>query len=213
VSYIAVIDYEIGNIRSILNALEQFGKAARLTRDRSEILGAEGVILPGVGAFSHGMEKLKEHGLVDVIHDYVKTSKPLMGICLGMQLLFDSSEEFGHCNGLGLIPGEVVKLETFNMQFEKLPHVSWNEIAEPNGHSWKGTILNNIKPNTDMYFVHSYAAKPNDSSHVLSTTEYSENTFCSSVHKDNIYGCQFHPEKSATEGLKIIKNFIELCKE
>jgi glutamine amidotransferase len=212
VSYIAVIDYEIGNIRSILNALEKLGVPAKLTRDEGEIMSSSGVILPGVGAFNHGMSKLDEHGLVGVLSEYAVSGKPLMGICLGMQMLFESSKEFGDTKGLGFVSGHVVELETFNERYEKLPHVSWNELSEPSLGRWKGSILEDIEPQTDMYFVHSFIVKPTEASNILSTTTYSGNEFCSAVKKGSIYGCQFHPEKSATEGLNIIKKFVELCK-
>lgn len=209
---IAIIDYEIGNVRSIANALEKVGAQVIFSRDREEILAADGVILPGVGAFSHGMAKLHEHHLVDSIKEFVRTGKPLLGICLGMQLLFRHSEEFGETPGLDLVAGSVVKLETLNPDYQKLPHVSWNELQEPETGRWRHTILDEIEVGEDMYFVHTYAAKPIDPSHVLATTVYSDYEFCSAVKKDNVYGCQFHPEKSATVGLKIINNFLKICK-
>lgn len=211
-SYIAVIDYDIGNIKSILNALEKIGVEASLTRDEEEINNAIGVILPGVGAFNHGMAKLDEYGLTDVLRTYASSGKPLMGICLGMQMLFDSSEEFGFTSGLGIIPGKVIQLETYNASYEKLPHVSWNELTEPSEGKWQGTILDAVRNQADMYFVHSFVAKPESDDDLLSSTNYSGNNFCSSVAKGNVFGCQFHPEKSADEGLKIINNFVKLCK-
>jgi glutamine amidotransferase len=209
---IAIINYDIGNVQSILNAFEKQGVNAILTREKNEILDADGVILPGVGAFSFGMGNLKKYNLINTINEYVKTNKPFMGICLGMQMLFEESEEFGKTLGLGLISGEVIKLPIQNSKFEKLPHVSWNELSQKNI-GWDQTILNEIEENSDMYFVHSFIAIPKDDRHILSTTEYSGYEFCSSVKKDNIYGCQFHPEKSGKIGLKIINNFIKITKE
>jgi|SaaInlV_200m_DNA_5_1039737.scaffolds.fasta_scaffold20175_2 glutamine amidotransferase len=209
---IAIIDYDIGNVQSILNAFENQGVCAFLTREKNEILDADGVILPGVGAFSHGMGCLKKYNLIDTIKEYVKTNKPFMGICLGMQMLFEESEEFGTTLGLGLISGKVIKLPIQRSKFEKLPHVSWNELSNKNIR-WDGTILNEIEESSDMYFVHSFVATPKDERNILSTTEYSGYEFCSSVKKDNIYGCQFHPEKSGKIGLKIIDNFVKICKE
>ena len=207
---IAIIDYGIGNIRSILSAFENQGANVFLTSDKGEILKSDGLVLPGVGAFSHGMKNLESYGLVDVIKEYAALDRPLMGICLGMQLLFEESEEFGKTEGLGLILGKVVKLPTKDNQNEKLPHVSWNELNS-NKVPWKNTILTDIEEGSDMYFVHSFVAQPRDSYNILSLTEYLNYHFCSSVKKGNIYGCQFHPEKSGPTGLKIINNFIRMC--
>jgi glutamine amidotransferase len=207
---IAVIDYGIGNVRSILGAFENQGADVFLTNNKDEILKSDGLVLPGVGAFSHGMENLISYGLVDVIKEYAALNKPLMGICLGMQLLFEESEEFGKTEGLGLILGKVVKLPTKDHQNEKLPHVSWNELNS-NKAPWENTILADTEEGSDMYFVHSFVAQPRDSYNILSLTEYSNYHFCSSVKKGNIYGCQFHPEKSGPNGLNIIDNFIRMC--
>jgi imidazole glycerol-phosphate synthase subunit HisH len=207
---IAVIDYGIGNVRSILGAFENQGADVILTNNKDEILKSDGLVLPGVGAFSHGMENLISYGLVDVIKEYAALDRPLMGICLGMQLLFEESEEFGKTEGLGLILGKVVKLPTKDNQNEKLPHVSWNELNS-NKAPWENTILAETEEGSDMYFVHSFVVQPRDSYNILSLTEYSNYHFCSSVKKGNIYGCQFHPEKSGQTGLKIIKNFIRMC--
>jgi glutamine amidotransferase len=195
-----------------LSAFENQGADVLLTNDKGKILESDGLVLPGVGAFAHGMNSLENYGLADAIKEYVASDKLFMGICLGMQMLFEGSEEFGETVGLGLIPGRVVKLQTKDSQNEKLPHVSWNELNSRNI-QWSGTILDNIAEGSDMYFVHSYVAKPDDSCNILSTTEYSGRNFCSSVKKDNIYGCQFHPEKSGKTGLKIIKNFIRMCEK
>ncbi len=207
---IAVIDYGIGNVRSILGAFENQGADVFLTNNKDEILKSDGLVLPGVGAFSHGMENLISYGLVDVIKEYAALDRPLMGICLGMQLLFEESEEFGKTEGLGLILGKVVKLPTKDHQNEKLPHVSWNELNS-NKAPWENTILADTEEGSDMYFVHSFVAQPRDSYNILSLTEYSNYHFCSSVKKGNIYGCQFHPEKSGPNGLNIIDNFIRMC--
>jgi imidazole glycerol-phosphate synthase subunit HisH len=207
---IAIIDYGIGNVRSILNAFENQGANVFLTNSKNEILKSDGLVLPGVGAFSHGMNNLEYYDLVDVIKKYVVSDKPFMGICLGMQLLFEESEEFGQTSGLGLISGKVVKLPTKDDNNEKLPHVSWNELNVKSA-QWTDTILEDIEEGSDMYFVHSFVAQPKDCNNILSITEYSSHNFCSSVNKGNIYGCQFHPEKSGKQGLKIIKNFIGIC--
>jgi glutamine amidotransferase len=209
---IAVIDYDIGNVRSILSAFENQGAHISLTRNKERILESDGVILPGVGAFSHGMENLNKYNLVEVIKDYIGSNKPFMGICLGMQMLFDESEEFGKTIGLGLIPGRVIRLPIKDSKNEKLPHVSWNELIFKSN-KWDKTILDGVKDYSDMYFVHSFVAEPNNTDNILSVTEYSGYEFCSSVKRGNVYGCQFHPEKSGNTGLKIIKNFIRMCKK
>jgi len=206
---IAVIDYDIGNVKSIINAFKKYDIETILTKEKKVILEANGIVLPGVGAFAHGMENLKKYGLIDILNEYVKTNKPFLGICLGMQMLLEESEEFSITKGLGYIKGKVIKLPIKND--EKLPHVSWNEIKQKNI-DWKRTVLDGIKPNSDMYFVHSFIAVPNDENNILATTKYGGYEFCSAVKKDNIYGTQFHPEKSGEIGLKVIENFIKIVK-
>ena len=172
---LTIIDYNIGNVKSIINSLEKVGANVLLTRDEDVILNSDGVILPGVGAFSHGMKKLKEYDLDKTITRYVAKNKPLLGVCLGMQLLFSESEEFGVCKGLNLIEGKVTKLKTLNSRYEKLPHVSWNEISEPNYLTWENTIMERLNSSSNMYFVHTFAAEPVNQQNILSTTEYSGN--------------------------------------
>lgn len=204
----------MGNVRSIYNAFEKIGASAKLSRDESDILNADGVVLPGVGAFPQGMLKLKSFNLDKIICQYVKTSKPLLGICLGMQMLFSKSTEFGITSGLNLIEGEIVSLNQRTKKPSiKLPHVGWNEIIEPTDTAWKDTILEDLDSNTVMYFVHSYVAVPEYYENILATSIYEDIRFTSSVIKDNILGCQFHPEKSAEDGLKIINNFVNLCRD
>ena len=208
---IAIVDYDIGNIRSIHNALVSQGAKVIITKDKDKLLSADGVILPGVGSFKHGMEKLKEASLDEILKDYIHTQKLLLGICLGMQLLFTKSYEFGETDGLNFIPGEVKKLQ-LNCDTEfKLPHVNWRAIKTDNI-SWENSILRGIDIGSDVYFVHSYAVCPTSSDNVLSNSEYSSHSFCSAVKHGNVFGCQFHPEKSGDVGLKIINNFIEICR-
>ena len=209
---IVIVDYGIGNVKSIINAFENQGERIFLSRDRDIILGADGIILPGVGAFSHGMNNLNKYGLVTILKDYVKTGKPLLGICLGMQMLLEESEEFGNTKGIGLIKGKVIKFPLEQTNKVKLPHISWNEI-QPKKINWKNTILDNIDENSDMYFVHTFIAEPDNENEILSVTKYHNQVFCSSIKKENIYGCQFHPEKSSKKGLSIIKNFIKIVKQ
>jgi glutamine amidotransferase len=208
---IVIVDYGVGNVKSMKNAFENQGETAILSRDRDIILSADGLILPGVGAFSHGMSNLNKYGLVTVIKDYVKTGKPFLGVCLGMQLLLEESEEFGNTKGIGLVKGKVIKLPVEKSNKLKLPHISWN-VIQPKKIEWKNTILNNVENNSDMYFVHTFVAKPDNEDEILSTTDYFNVEFCSSLKKGNVYGCQFHPEKSSKQGLSIIKNFINICK-
>jgi glutamine amidotransferase len=208
---IAIIDYGVGNVKSIRNAFENQEAEVILTRERETILKADGLVLPGVGAFSHGMDNLNKYGLVEIIKDFVKTGKPLLGICLGMQMLLEESEEFGITKGIGLIKGKVIKLPVEQSINLKLPHISWNEIL-PKSINWQDTILDNIEENTEVYFVHTFIAKPDNENEILSITKYYDEEFCSSIKKGNIYGCQFHPEKSSKKGLSIIKNFIKIVK-
>jgi glutamine amidotransferase len=208
---IVIIDYDIGNIRSIFNAFDKVGVRTKFTRDRDEILVADGVVLPGVGAFAHGMANLKKYSLDSTIKEFSASDKPLLGICLGMQLLLSHSSEFGYTMGLDLIPGAVKPLDLRNPNVHKLPHVNWCSIEPVASGAWDGTILNGINASADMYFVHSFVAVPSESKHILSTSYYSDNLFCSSIKSRNIFGCQFHPEKSADDGLKLIANFAKIC--
>ncbi len=208
-THIAILDYGIGNVRSIANAFKSIGAQTTLTADRARILDSDACVLPGVGAFGAGMQKLSDQGLVEVISDYIATGKPFLGICLGMQMLLDESDEFGHTAGLGLIPGKVRRLDVPD---QRLPHVSWNGIHPPTEERWENTLLASTPPGTDVYFVHSYAAYPTYEEHVLAQTRYAQHTYCSAVQKDNIVGVQFHPEKSAQAGLSILKTFISGAK-
>ena len=206
---LSIIDYGLGNIKSLINAFRTFNVELLLTNNKDEILKSDGLILPGVGSFPNGMKKLHEHDLVSIIKNFSKSNKPILGICLGMQLLFEKGEEFESTQGIGLIKG-VVKLINDKTKV-KLPHVSWNEIFDETNKKWKNTILNGINNFEDFYFVHSYGAVQIHENLILSRTIYEEVNFCSTVKYNNIYGCQFHPEKSGTEGLRILKNFYDLC--
>jgi glutamine amidotransferase len=209
---IVVIDYGIGNVKSMVNALENIGEKVLLTNNERDIMYADAVILPGVGAFKHGMDNLTQRGLVEVIHNFVTTGKPFLGVCLGMQMLMEESEEFGICKGLGLIEGTVKMIPLAINSNAKLPHVSWNELIVPSENRWNNTILSTTLPKTDMYFVHSFAAIPKNNSDILANCNYGDITFCAAVNKNNIYGTQFHPEKSGVSGLSILENFIKLIK-
>jgi glutamine amidotransferase len=207
---ISVLDYGLGNVKSISNALMKIGANPRLSSNYEQIMASDGLILPGVGAFNKGMENLKSQNLIPVILDFINSGKPFLGICLGMQLLFEESNEFELTKGLGVIAGRVEQLEVDMQAGERLPHVSWNEILPNNNANWAGTILADITQGSDVYFVHSYVAKPMDKESILATCAYGKSNFCAAVKKNNIYGVQFHPEKSGETGLRILKNFMNL---
>lgn len=202
----AIIDYDAGNIKSVEKAFLSMGEEAVITRDREVILGADRVILPGVGSFGDAMEKLHAYGLVEVIHEVVRRGKPFLGICLGLQLLFERSDESDGVPGLGLLPGEILKIpDTPGL---KIPHIGWNSLRFPN----RGRLFEGIQEDAYVYFVHSYYLKAADEGIVTATTEYGT-LIHASVEKDNIFACQFHPEKSSEVGLQILKNFIGISKK
>ena len=209
---ISVVDYGIGNIKSICSALEKSDADIVLTDNRREILSSHGLILPGVGAFAHGMEKLISKKLDKIINDFVTTGKPLLGICLGMQMLLSKSFEFGNHQGLDLIKGKVVKIEPKKEnKFFKSPYIGWSnlQLIEKNKSS-KKNILSNLKDDEKYYFIHSYEAIPDDPASVISKTFEQGRYVNAVISKENIFGCQFHPEKSREQGLRILKNFLDL---
>lgn len=201
---IAVIDYDAGNLKSVDKALVSIGEQVVVSRNHEEILSADKVILPGVGAFGDAMGKLKEYGLVDTIHEVVDRQKPFLGICLGLQLLFERSDESDGVSGLGILPGEILRIP--DAPGIKIPHIGWNSLdIAPDARLFTG-----LTSNPYVYFVHSYYLKAADESIVAATTEYGGTLIHASVQKDNIYACQFHPEKSGSVGLQILKNFAAL---
>lgn len=203
---IAIIDYDAGNIKSVEKALLALGEEVIVTSDARQILEADGVILPGVGAFGDAMEKLKDYGLVEVIHQVVEKKTPFLGICLGLQLLFESSEESPGVKGLGILEGQIVRIP--DGEGIKVPHIGWNSLTYPN----KGRLFEGIAENSYVYFVHSYYLRAKEESIVTAATEYGTYIHAS-VEKDNVFACQFHPEKSSDVGLTILKNFIQITKE
>jgi glutamine amidotransferase len=209
---IAILDYDIGNVKSILNAFEKIGANAILTNNPDIIMDSSALILPGVGAFAKGMYNLNKNNLVPVIYDFIKTNRPFLGICLGMQMLMEESDEFEVTKGLGLIKGNVIRMPLKPASREKLPHVSWNELHEPENGRWKGTLLEMTPELTDTYFVHSYVASPVNKKDVLAITKFGNIDFCAAVHHKNIFGTQFHPEKSGEAGLNMLKKFVEFTK-
>ena len=205
---IAIIDYDAGNVKSVEKALLHLGQEVIVTRDGDRIQAADGVILPGVGAFGDAMGKLRAYGLVDVIKKVVNGGTPFLGICLGLQLLFESSEESPGVEGLHSLEGRILKIPV--IQGLKVPHIGWNDLSFPN----KGRLFQGLEASDAnhpyVYFVHSYYLKADDESIVTATTEYGAHIHAS-VEKDNIFACQFHPEKSSDVGMGILRNFIKVC--
>lgn len=203
---IAIIDYDAGNIKSVEKAVQALGEVPVVTRKREEILRADKVILPGVGAFGDAMKKIRSYGLEDVIHEIVDNKTPFLGICLGLQLLFERSEESVGERGLGILKGEIVRIP--DGEGLKVPHIGWNSLKFPN----EGRLFKGVKEDSYVYFVHSYYLRAEEKEIVKATTEYGT-LIHASVEKDQIFACQFHPEKSSEVGLTILKNFIELDRE
>lgn len=201
---IAIIDYDAGNLRSVEKALLSIGEETIVTRKHEEILAADKVVLPGVGAFGDAMRKLKEYGLVDTIHEAVDSGKPFLGICLGLQLLFRRSDESEGVEGLSILPGEILRIP--EAPGIKIPHIGWNSLKVTDG----ARLFDGLGENPYVYFVHSYYLKADDESIVAATTEYGGTLIHASVQKDNVYACQFHPEKSGSVGMQILKNFAAL---
>ena len=200
---IGIIDYDAGNIRSVEKAMKYLGQDVCITRDRDTLLRADKVILPGVGSFGDAMNHLQEYGLVEVFHELTELEKPFLGICLGLQLLFERSEESPGVEGLGILKGEILKIpETEGL---KIPHMGWNSLEiKPDTRLFAG-----ISNGAYVYFVHSYYLKAEDPKIVAATTEYSTHIHAA-VEQGNVFACQFHPEKSSEVGLQILKNFISL---
>ena len=200
---VAIIDYDAGNIRSVEKAATLLGHEALVTRDREEILAADHVILPGVGAFGDAMKKLHGYGLVSVIREVAEKEIPFLGICLGLQLLFERSDEAPGVEGLGILPGEILKIPA--KEGLKIPHMGWNSLHLEH----KGRLFQNVPEQSYVYFVHSYYLKAGEEETVKASTEYGVHIHAS-VEKGNVFACQFHPEKSSDVGLRILKNFVEL---
>ena len=200
---IAIIDYDAGNIKSVEKALVHLGEQPVITRDREEILRADKVILPGVGAFGDAMARLRESGLEEVIHEVVAKNTPFLGIRLGLQVLFESSEEAPGVPGLGVLKGKICRIP--DTEGLKIPHMGWNSLELHQS----GRLFQGISDNSYVYFVHSYYLRAGEEEIVTATTEYGTKIHAS-VEKGNVFACQFHPEKSSDTGLHILKNFVEL---
>jgi len=204
---IVVIDYGMGNLHSVRKALEVVGAKAKVSSCAADILKAKKIVFPGVGSFGEAMKELNKRKLVKPIKDAIAAGKPFLGLCLGLQLLFETSEEAPGVKGLGILEG---KVKRFRLKGLKVPHMGWNQITRGAAcRVWQGKILENVPSGSYMYFVHSYYVKPKDRKVVLTTTNYGID-FASGVCKDNVYALQFHPEKSQATGLKILKNFVRL---
>ncbi len=200
---IAILDYDAGNIKSVEKAMQLLGQEVTITRDRETVLGAEKVILPGVGAFGDAMGKIHQYGLFDVIHEVVDRGTPFLGICLGLQLLFERSDESPGVEGLGILKGEILRIpETPGL---KIPHMGWNSLEFHNN----GRLFRDLPQESYVYFVHSYYLKAEDEGIVTAVTEYGTQIHAS-VEQGNVFACQFHPEKSSDAGIRILKNFLSI---
>ena len=200
---VAILDYGMGNLRSVYKALEHVGARPELTADHSRVRAADAVVLPGVGAFPKAMDNLRELGLDELIAELLAAGAPVLGICLGMQLLFDSSVERGGAAGLGLLPGTVTQLQPGD---GKLPHIGWNLVRLQR----ESALTEGLPRECAFYHVHSFAPRPSEASDVLGTSEYGE-AFVSAVDRDPLFGVQFHPEKSSAHGLALLRNFAAVC--
>lgn len=209
---VTVIDYGVGNLYSVQRGLEHCGAKVTVTSDHQAILASPKIVLPGVGAFGNAMAELRNQQLVPVLHEVARLGKPLLGICLGMQMLFDESNEFGRSEGLGLISGRVVPVPDTLASGEqlKVPHIGWQGLVPSDGQVWDGTILQGLRPGEAAYFVHSYMAAVEDKRQLLAECIYGGHRVAAVVARGNVFGCQFHPEKSGEVGLRILRAFCEL---
>ncbi|WP_287497384.1 imidazole glycerol phosphate synthase subunit HisH [Pandoraea sp. CB10b_02] len=207
---VTLIDYGIGNLYSVSRALEYCGAEVTLSSDPSTIEASPRLVLPGVGAFADGMSGLRERGLIEPIRRYAATGRPLLGICLGMQMLTSASEEFGRHEGLGLIPGNVVPIPTVTTQGQphKTPNIGWSALTPAADADWSGTLLARTEPGTFVYLVHSYHVVPDDPKAKIATCEYGGHAITTAIRSGAVHGFQFHPEKSGEEGLRMLEVFL-----
>ena len=208
---ITIIDYGCGNILNIARAIKFIGHEVEITHDKNKIINSSYVILPGVGAFGNAMKQIEKYNLRNTILEYAKSNKPLLGICLGMQILLTVSYEFGVHKGLGLIEGKVIKISNEKNKEIKIPHMGWNEIYPNNNKKeWKNKILKSSSIGKSFYFVHSFVCITKDNDSTIAVCNYSDISIPAVVATGNVFGCQFHPEKSADNGLAFLKNFCEI---
>ena len=209
---ITIIDYGLSNLLSVQRAFEHFGAAVKLARSPDEVFAAKALVLPGVGAFRDGMQGLRKLDLVEPIRQKAAQGTPLLGICLGMQMLFEESEEFGRWEGLGLIPGRVVRIPDTDAEgrAQRVPQVGWNRLLPAGGkQDFDRSLLEGIRRGEEGYFVHSYEAKPTNPADLLAVTVYGGRRICAAARRGSVTGCQFHPEKSGRVGLNVIRALIE----
>lgn len=208
--FVAIVDYKLGNLFSVKHACIHVGINPVVTSEKQIISKAKAIILPGVGAFGDAMKNLEKLDLISLLKDQVQSGVPLLGICLGLQLLFTESEEFGENKGLDLIKGKIVKFPPYcNNGFIKVPQIGWNTIYCKDKNNWNNSALDSIQQNEFMYFVHSYYAKPDNEEEILTLTNYEDLEYCSSILKENIFATQFHPEKSSTSGIEVYQNWAQ----
>lgn len=207
---VTIVDYGIGNLYSVQRAFEQCGAEVALARTPKEIATADRLVLPGVGAFADGMHGLRERDLVSPLLAHAAAGKPLLGICLGMQMLTTTSDEFGHHEGLNLIPGHVraIASEAMDGSHLKLPHIGWASIHAPMIGGWNGSILSDTPDATAVYLVHSYAVHPDEQADLLAECDYGGHRIAAAIRRGSVIGCQFHPEKSGPAGLRMLANFV-----
>lgn len=210
-SKVVLVDYGVGNLLSVSRALTACGGDVEVTGDPVRVAAAERLVLPGVGAFAGCMAELGRRGLAEPVRQFARTGRPMLGICVGMQILFDTGEEFGTHPGLGLLPGTVraIPATTAAGARRKIPHIGWNALQPaPGGRPWQDSILADVAPGESVYFVHSYAAAPAASSDLLATADHDGAVVTAAVGRNNLSGCQFHPEKSGPVGLRILARFL-----
>ena len=212
-NHVVIVDYGVGNLLSVMRAVEVCGAIPIVTSCPNKISNAERLILPGVGAFADGMKGLTDKSLIEPLKDYVLKERPFLGICLGMQMILDESHEFGINKGIGLIPGRLLSIPSKSRcgQEFKIPHIGWNSIRPGSKRkNWNNTILQKTSVEDTVYFVHSFFVLPENEEHNLASCTYAGKDFCAVINYKNIYGCQFHPERSSALGSKIIQNFLEM---
>ncbi len=210
---VTIVDYGLGNIFSVSRAIESLGARVQITNQPSDLVSASLLVLPGVGAFENGMKGLRDRGLIEPLRDYAVSGRPLLGICLGMQLLVSTSMEFVMHEGLGIIPGKVMPIEGISVVGTrlKIPHIGWSPLIRPSyRRTWENTILFGLEENSEAYFVHSFAVTPDNEENRLADTYYGGQRISAAIQAgNNVFGCQFHPEKSGPLGLHIVQNFLK----